>query len=241
MLPAFNEADNIRESVRRCVSAGEALELDDLEVIVVDDGSLDRTRAIVEELARSDPRIRSVHHPSNLGYGAALRSGLLAARLDRVFFTDADLQFDVHEVALLLEHAQHYGVVAGYRSPRRDPAIRRLAGWTWTRLVGSMFDLQVRDVDCAFKVFDRRVFDRIDICSIGALVNTEILVRARAEGFHIKEVPVSHFPRAAGRQTGLHPRVVLRALSELWTLHGELKQVAEGTPAGVSQQRSVKG
>lgn len=212
--------------MRRCLSVGEALELPAIEVIVVDDGSRDHTRVLVDAIAQEDARVRSIHHPRNRGYGAALRSGLLAARMERVFFTDADLQFDVAEVGLLLRHAQRYGVVAGYRSPRRDPWVRRLAGWTWTRLVGTLFDLHIRDVDCAFKVFDRRLFERIDIRSIGALINTEILVRARAEGFEIIEVPVSHFPRVAGQQSGLHPRVVGRALIELWTLHDDLRSVA---------------
>ena len=117
-------------------------------------------------------------------------------------------------------------IVAGYRAPRRDGWGRRLNGWAWTRLVDAMFGVGVRDVDCAFKVFDRRIFDRIPVYSIGAFVNTEILLRARAEGFRIKEVPVSHFPRQAGTATGANPRVVLRAMHELWLLRGEMGQLA---------------
>lgn len=225
VLPAFNEAPNIEESVRRCVQVGEGLGLR-FEVIVVDDGSHDATRALVDGVAAADRRVRCLHHPRNRGYGAALRSGLLAAAMDRVFFTDADLQFDLGQVADLLEHADHYGIVAGWRSPRRDPVGRVLLGACWSRLVGHLFDLQVRDIDCAFKVIDRKVLERIHIGSVGALVNTEILVRARAEGFAILQVPVAHFPRAAGRQTGASPRVVLKALRDLARLHGELRSLS---------------
>lgn len=221
VLPAFNEAPNIEAAVRHCVAVGEGL--GEFEVIVVDDGSRDETRRLADALAEADPRVRTLHHPCNRGYGAALRSGLLAARMDRVFFTDADLQFDVAEVGRLLAWADRYGIVAGYRSPRRDPWPRRLLGLLWSRLVRLLFRLEVRDVDCAFKVFDRRIFDRISIRSLGALVNTEILVRARAEGFHIRQVPVSHRPRLAGRQSGASPRVVYKALRELAALHGELR------------------
>ncbi|MFT6142650.1 MAG: glycosyltransferase involved in cell wall biosynthesis [Myxococcota bacterium] len=221
VLPAFNEAENIASAVQRCVDVGQTLDVP-FEVIVVDDGSRDATRSVLCSLTEANGAVRSIHHPQNRGYGAALRTGLLAARMDRVFFTDADLQFDVAEIALLLRHSDRFGIVAGYRHPRRDPIARRLLGYGWSRLVGVLFDLNVRDVDCAFKVFDRRIFDRFDLRSVGALVNTEILVRARADGERILQVPVTHFPRVSGQQTGASPRVVIKALRELAELHSDL-------------------
>lgn len=231
VLPAFNEAENIGHAIGRCVAVGETLG-SDFEVIAVDDGSRDGTRRIADAIAATDPRVRTLHHPHNRGYGAALKTGLLAARMDRVFFTDADLQFDVGEVRRLLAWADRYDIVAGYRAPRRDPWHRVLNGLAWSRLVDALFQTGVRDVDCAFKVFDRRVFERIRISSLGAFVNTEILVRARAEGFTVVEVPVTHYPRQAGQASGAHPRVVARAFRELWTLHGELKASAAPPLAG---------
>ncbi len=222
VLPAFNEAPNIGASVRRCLDVADALGLV-AEVIVVDDGSVDATRAVVDALCSAEPRVRAVHHARNRGYGAALKSGLFAARLERVFFTDADLQFDVGQLRELLRHADEADIVAGYRAPRRDPWPRRLNGWAWSRLVGALFDLDIRDVDCAFKLFDRRVFDVIDVYSLGAFVNTEILVRARAAGFRVVQVPVLHFPRQAGQATGANPSVIARAFLELALLRGELR------------------
>jgi len=158
--------------------------------------------------------------------------------MDRVFFTDADLQFDVDEIDRLLHHAEAYDIVVGYRSPRRDPLGRVLLGWGWSRLVGLLFDLDVRDVDCAFKVFDRRVIERIAIQSVGALVNTEILVRARGAGFRIHEVPVRHLPRQAGAATGASPRVILKAFGELLALHGDLRAVSRvSRPARAAARR----
>lgn len=229
VLPAFNEAENIGESVARCVAAAGELGLD-YEVIVVDDGSRDDTRQRVDALAADNPRVRAVHHPTNRGYGAALRSGLLAARMDRVFFTDADLQFDVREIGGLLAYAERYHIVAGYRAPRRDPWGRRVLGWTWSSLVGALFGLEVRDVDCAFKVLDRRIFDEIDISSLGALVNTELLVRARARGFTLVQVPVRHFPRRAGVQSGASPRVISKAVRELASFYWDLRAVSQAPP-----------
>lgn len=227
VLPAFNEATNIGPSVQRCVEVGGALGRD-FEVVVVDDGSADHTRAVVDAMAARDPRVRLVCHARNRGYGAALKSGLYAATKELVFFTDADLQFDVAEIERLLAWTDAYEIVAGYRAPRRDGWGRRFNGWAWTQLVDSLFGVGVRDVDCAFKVFDRRIFDRIPVYSIGAFVSTEILVRARAEGFRIVEVPVSHFPRRAGTATGANPKVVLKAVHELWLLRSELRRLPQG-------------
>ncbi len=229
VLPAFNEQGNVERAVTQCVQVAERLGLV-FEVIVVDDGSRDDTCAIVDAIAAADVRVRPVHHSRNRGYGAALKSGLFAARLDRVFFTDADLQFDVGEIGHLLDRADDFEIVAGYRAPRMDPWGRRLNGWVWTRLVDTLFHVGVRDVDCAFKILDRRIFERIPLYSIGAFVNTELLVRAKAEGFRVCEVPVTHLPRRAGQATGANPRVIARALHELWVLRSEMRSLGARAP-----------
>ncbi len=221
VFPAFNEADNLPTLLESAVKIGDQLCVE-FEIVIVDDGSQDRSAELLDVWARRDPRIKSVHHPRNLGYGAALRAGLRQARGELVFFSDADLQFDLREIALLLDHAEDVEIVAGYRAPRRDPWPRRLIAWVWGALVRVLFDLPVRDIDCAFKVFRREVLDAIPIESIGAFVNTEILARARAAGFRIKQVPVTHHPRMSGQQSGAHPRVILRALIELSQLFSDL-------------------
>jgi glycosyltransferase involved in cell wall biosynthesis len=224
VLPAFNEASNLPEGLaeaREVFSRAGAGRLD-WEVVVVDDGSADETAAVVRALAELEPRIRLVQHAQNRGYGAALRSGFEAATKSWVMFTDADLQFDLAEVDRLLAHTARFEIISGYRAPRRDPWNRRANAWAWGRLVNTVFDLGVRDVNCAFKLFRRDVLEGVRIRSSGAFVNTEILARARAAGFRIKEVPVSHFPRRHGVQTGAHPKVVLRAFGELARLYGEL-------------------
>jgi len=222
ILPAFNEAENIGPAIQRTIEVCGRLGLD-FEVIVVDDGSSDPTADLASRCTLTQPAVRLIRHPRNRGYGAALWSGIAAARKDYIFFTDADLQFDIAELKSLLQWASSYDIIAGYRVERADPWLRRFNAWAWGRLMTALFDLRVRDIDCAFKLFHRRVFDAISIQSIGAFVNTEILVRARAEGFSIHEVSVSHFPRKAGSQTGGNPRVVLRAFLEVFKLYRTLR------------------
>lgn len=221
VFPAFNEADNLPILLESAVKIGDQLGVA-FEIVIVDDGSLDESAGLLARWCARDPRVRSVHHVTNLGYGAALRAGLREARGELVFFSDADLQFDLREIARLLEHTEEVEIVAGYRAPRRDPWLRRAIAAVWGRLVRLLFDLPVRDIDCAFKIFRREVLDAIPIESIGAFVNTEILARAQAAGFRIKQIPVSHHPRRAGSQSGAHPRVILRALLELSQLYSEL-------------------
>ncbi|HKJ23714.1 MAG TPA: glycosyltransferase family 2 protein [Myxococcota bacterium] len=223
LYPVFDEAGNVPtllDETRRWAPrvAGR------FEVIVVDDGSRDGSVEAVERARAGDARIRIVRHERNRGYGAALRTGLRAARGRLIFFTDADLQFDLSELEGLLAHAESFDVVAGYRAPRRDPWPRRVLAFGWGTIVRAVFGLRVRDIDCAFKVFRREVIDAIPIASIGAFVNTEILLRAEQAGFRIHQVPVTHHPRRHGRQSGARPRVIGRALLELGRFWRELRR-----------------
>ncbi len=228
VFPVFDEERNIGRLLDEALDLAPRLAAD-FEIVVVDDGSRDGSARVVAERRRGAPRIRLIRHAANRGYGAALRAGLREARGELVFFSDADLQFDLDELSTLLAHARDFDIVAGYRSPRRDPWPRRLIAAIWGALVALLFDLRVRDIDCAFKVFRRRVLEEIPIASVGALVNTEILVRARQAGFRIHQVPVTHRRRRFGRQTGASPRVMLRALFELATRYRTLRRPLPGS------------
>jgi glycosyltransferase involved in cell wall biosynthesis len=227
VFPARDEEANLApllDAARR--SAGRFTP--EFELLVVDDGSRDGSASLVEHLAQDDPRIRLIRHAGPRGYGAALRTGLRAARGELVFFSDADLQFDLHELESLLVPALRFDVVAGYRAPRRDPLSRRLLARIWGAIVRALFELPVRDIDCAFKLFHRRVLEQVPLASLGAFVNTELLVRARSAGFRIHQVPVTHRPRRHGRQSGARPRVILRAVVELASLYRELRRPSAG-------------
>lgn len=222
ILPAYNEEDNIARAIdhARSVLLDLALEY---EILVVNDGSTDATAELVRDLIPTHPSLCLVEHDENRGYGAALKSGLRQAKGSLLFFTDSDRQFDVSELTRLFEWIDTYTIVIGYREDRQDHFLRRAMAWGWGVLIRFLFDLPVRDIDCAFKLFRREVFDEIFIDSIGAFVNSEILIRAKKKGFTIKEVPVSHFPRKLGVPSGAKPRIVGRAFRELLKLYRELK------------------
>jgi len=221
VLPAYDEEPNIAEAVAQATRTADRLVVEH-EVIVVDDGSTDRTAAIVGEVAAKDPRVRLVTHPANRGYGEALRSGFLAAELDFVFFTDADLQFDMDELERFLPYAGTVDVVAGYRVNRQDTFMRRMNAYGWNILVRMLFYVPVRDIDCAFKLFDRRALAAVDIESVGAMVNTELMVKLGRRGASVVEIGVHHRPRRAGRARGASPRVIATAFREVMRLRRRL-------------------
>lgn len=216
-FPCYNEEGNVRRVTEQAVRVLEELRAD-YEVIIVDDGSADATGAIADEMAAGNPGVRVIHHPRNLGYGAALQSGFRSAAKELVFYTDGDGQFDIGEMPALLPLMEDYDIVSGYRMNRQDNLVRKLGGWTWTRINSAIFSLRIRDVDCAFKLYKRKIFDEITMESTGALIDTEILARAKRKGYRITQRGVHHYPRTAGKQTGASPRVVFRAIKELLRL-----------------------
>lgn len=216
-FPCHNEQDNVSRVARQAVAVLEGLDAD-YEVIVVDDGSTDATARLADEIAAANPRVRVIHHPRNLGYGAALQSGFRAATREWVFYTDGDGQFDIGEMPALLPLLAEHDIVSCYRVNRQDNIVRKINGWLWTRVICLAFSLKIRDVDCAFKLYRRAIFDKIKMESTGALIDTEILARAARKGYRITQRGVHHYPRTAGRQTGANLRVILRAFKELWQL-----------------------
>ena len=221
-FPAHNEEANLRGLVEEALEALPAL-ADVFEIIVVDDGSRDATPAIADELAAAHPVVRAVHHPTNLGYGAALRTGFAAARFAVLGFTDGDRQFRVADLGRLLARFDGSDtgapdVVVGYRIRRADPLVRTLYARAYRLANRIFFGLRVRDVDCACKVFHRAALAGIAVESGGAFFSAELLIKLQASGHRIAEVGVPHYPRVAGSPTGAKPAVVVRAIRDFWSL-----------------------
>ncbi|MGZ6644675.1 MAG: glycosyltransferase family 2 protein [Solirubrobacteraceae bacterium] len=228
ILPCHDEAQNVERAIAEATAAGE-LVADAHEILVVDDGSTDATRELAQACAAADPRVRVLVHDGNRGYGAAVRTGIAAARLEWIFLTDADLQFDMTELARFVPLAQSSDIVAGFRTRRADPPHRLLNAAAWNALVRRVFDVPLRDVDCAFKLMRRDLVQALPLAAEGAMVSTELVTRAHDAGARIAELGVGHRPRMAGRSSGASPRVVLRAFRELRAVRAQLR---EGTPAG---------
>jgi len=215
VLPADNEQALIGATAQALADVLDGLGAD-YEIIVVDDGSKDATGEVIDQIHESHARILCIRHGVNRGYGEALRTGLAAAAKDLIFFTDGDGQFIPDELASFLPAvARGADMVIGYRNPRRDPPLRLLFAEGWRFLVHLLFGYTARDIDCAFKLMQREVWQRVQVRSGGATFSAELLTKARRCGYQVIELPVTHRPRLAGQATGAKLHVILRAFREL--------------------------
>jgi len=223
-MPAYNEEAILPTSLAEATAA-----LDELcanwEMIVVDDGSTDSTPRLLAEWAARDPRLRVLTQTPNQGYSKALIRGFLAAQRAAVFYTDADAQFDLREIARLAPLLAHHDMVAGFRLHRQDPPVRLLTSAVYNVLQGLLLGVRARDVNCAFKLFRRSFFERVELSSDGFLIDAELYARARRAGLTWAQVGVTHRPRQGGRTT-VRVRTISETLSELWRLRRTLAREA---------------
>lgn len=220
-LPAHNEEGNLETVVARFASELPKV-ADAYEIVIVDDGSRDRTGIIADQLAAADPRVRVVHHPVNRGYGGAVISGMHACTLPYLLLSDSDGQFDPADMSRLIAHIGDHDVVIGRRAQRADHLMRRINGKAWTMLSSMLFGLHITDMDCGFKLFRREAIEGLEMRSEGAMITTELMARLAGRRARIMEVDVNHLPRAAGIQTGNSPKAIFRAFRDLFKLYREL-------------------
>jgi glycosyltransferase involved in cell wall biosynthesis len=198
-FPAYNDSGTIASMVIRAVQAAAEL-TPDFEVIVVNDGSADATPAILDELARTYPHVRVVHHAKNRGYGGALQTGFRSATKELIFYTDGDAQYDPAELsALWARMTPDADLVNGYKISRSDPLHRIIIGRLYHHIVSVMFGLTVRDVDCDFRLMRRTIFERINLEKTSGVICLEMMKKVEDAGFRIVEVPVHHYHRAFGK------------------------------------------
>jgi glycosyltransferase involved in cell wall biosynthesis len=222
-LPCHNEEGNIER-----VTAGLEGELPRLaeryEIVVVDDGSRDRTGEIADRLAAANPHLKAVHHPINRGYGAAVSSGIRACTQPWVVLCDGDGQFAAADIGRLVAKVPEYDVVVGHRARRADPLMRRINGKAWTVLMRLLLGIRISDIDCGLKLFRRDLLDGLDMQAKGAMISAELMAQLAGRRARICEVDVSHLPRLTGEQSGASAKVIVRAFRELFLLYGRLRR-----------------
>jgi len=217
-FPAYNDSGTIASMVIRAVRAAAEL-TPDFEIIVVDDGSADSTADIADELARTYPQVRAVHHPTNRDYGAALQTGFRSATKELIFYTDGDAQYDPSELsALWASMTADVDLVNGYKISRADPMHRILIGRLYHYIVSILFGLKLRDVDCDFRLMRRTIFERINLEKTSGIICVEMMKKIQDAGFRIAEVPVHHYHRAFGRSQFFNVRRLFRTGRDLLLL-----------------------
>ena len=242
-FPAYNDSGTIASLVISALRTARTL-TSDYEVIVVNDGSADATADILNELARTYPEVRVVHHPQNRGYGGALRSGFAAATRDLVFYTDGDAQYDPAEMTVLWQAlVDGVDLVNGYKISRSDPLHRIVIGRIYHHTVKLLFGLKVRDVDCDFRMMRRAIFERVQLEKNSGVICLEMMKKIQDAGFNIAEVPVHHYHRAHGRSQFFNFRRLARTAADvmkLWfvlVVRREHQRQRAGAPATPGDRR----
>ena len=245
-FPAYNDSGTIASLVIAALHTARRL-TPDFEVIVVNDGSVDATAEIADELARTYPEVRVVHHERNRGYGGALRTGFAAATRELVFYTDGDAQYDPGELTQLWEALREdVDLVNGYKISRSDPLHRIVIGRIYHHTVKLLFGLKVRDVDCDFRLMRRSIFERVVLEKNSGVICLEMMKKIQDAGFRIAEVPVHHYHRAYGRSQFFNFRRLFKTavdVANLWVVlvlrREHLRTVPAG--AGVAAARPDRG
>lgn len=217
-FPFWNEEKNVRQVVEDAIPVAKEV-AEEWEILIVDDGSSDRTLEIGKEVARENRNVRVITHSPNRGYGAALREGLTNAKYKYIVFTDGDRQFDFSEVKRLIEKIRGMDIVIGYRKQRQDDFSRHVLMWMLKVWDYIFFRFYFKDIDCGFKMFKKEAVDAImPLRSEGAMITTEILAKAKQKNLKIAQVEVNHYPRKFGNQSGANIAVVVRAVLESFIL-----------------------
>lgn len=225
-FPAYNEEGNIAQTVRK---AKEVLEniAEEWEILIINDGSKDSTQKIANDLAAGDGRIKVISHKENKGYGASMKSGLYNARYPWIAFTDSDGQFDFSEISnfILTQEKTGADFVIGYYKDRKVNLWTKITSKVWETVVFILFNLKVKDIDCGFKLFSKKVIDALPKLEAerGAFISSEILIKAKNKGYKIVEIPVTHYPRKVGKPTGRNLNVIIKSFVDLFKLWLKLK------------------
>lgn len=215
--PAYNEEENLETHVKRVLLVLEEI-AEKYELLIVNNGSTDKTPEIADNLAKTHPSIRVIHHESNRDYGGALKTGFENCKFELIAYTDSDLQFDFEDVKPMLPFFPSFDAVIGYRKNRQDSLYRKFQSKIFNLLTKIMFRLKVKDINCSLKVIKKEFVDQIKITSRSSFIDAEILIKILKRGAKIKEMGITHYARTAGAATGHRPMVIFITFKEMFSM-----------------------
>lgn len=222
-FPAYYDENNIDKVVIKAIEVLEDLNLKDYEVIIIEDGSPDRTGEVADELAKKYSKVRVIHHKKNMGYGATLKDGFVNAKMDYVFYSDGDNQFNLEELKKFVALIPYTDIISGFRIRKQYSNYRKFTSFIYNLILRLLFNIDDRDVDCAFKLFPTKLFKQIEIESKDAFIDAEIMIKARLLNYSVTEIGVEHLPRKDGISTGARPSVIFRTIIEIYKYYKKYK------------------
>ena len=235
-FPAYNEAENIPKLLKSAVKILKEVANDYEILVIVYGGSSDGTIGIARRFAAKNKKIRLLIQPKEKkGIGYAKMMGFKNAKFPYIFYADSDNQFDLDEFRKFLPYIEEYDIIAGYRIKRHDPKTRIVISKIYNAMMRLLFGAKERDLDCAFRLVNKRVINSISLNCKTGVATTELLAKARGKGFRIKEIGINHYPRILGKpvfewEIGLNlpkPKVVFDILREIIALWFDIRMKGE--------------
>jgi glycosyltransferase involved in cell wall biosynthesis len=227
-FPAYYDEKNIEKVVDKAVEVLEELRLKDYEVTIIEDGSPDKTADAADKLSEKYPKVKVIHHKVNKGYGATLYEGFTTAKMDYVFYTDGDNQFDLDELKKFVSLIPYSDMVIGYRKKKQYSPYRKFTSFIYNIILRVVFDIDYLDIDCAFKLFKRDLFDKISVKTKDAFIDAEIMIKAHLLNYTSTELGVRHLPRVDGVSTAARPSIIFKTIWEIYEFRKEYKRMKNG-------------
>ncbi len=222
-FPAYNDEGTIAKIVSDADSVLNSI-IKDYEILIIDDCSPDNTGKIADKLAKSNKKIKVIHHEKNKGIGGVLVSGYKNAKKDYVFYTDGDAQYDIKEIEKLIKYIPQSDIVIGYRKKRADPFIRKLTSKVYNILIRVLFNLKVKDVDCSFKLIKKSLIDQIDLKTSSGFVDAELMWKLKKKYNHkIIQIPVNHYERKFGKTQFFKFKLIYDMFLDMFKIRFNLK------------------
>jgi glycosyltransferase involved in cell wall biosynthesis len=223
-FPAYYDEKNIDKVVHAAVAVLDGMQLKDYEITIIEDGSPDTTGEVADALARQYARVKVIHHQKNIGYGATLCQGFTSAKLDYVFYTDGDNQFDLSELRKFVAMIPFSDIIVGYRKRKQYSTYRKVTSLIYNYVLRWLFEIDYVDIDCAFKLFRRDLFDKITITTRDAFVDAEIMIKAYLLGYTSTEIGVRHLPRVDGISTAARPSIIVKTILDIYRFRKEYQR-----------------
>ena len=224
-FPAYYDEKNIDKVVHKAVQVLEEMQLKDYEVTIIEDGSPDNTAAVADSLAAQYPKVKVIHHAQNKGYGATLWEGFTTAKMDYVFYTDGDNQFDLDELKKFIAVIPYTDMAVGFRKKKQYSTYRKITSFVYNLILKWAFDIDYLDIDCAFKVIKTDLFRNITVSTKDAFIDAEIMIKADLMGYVSTEIGVTHLPRVDGISTAARPSIILKTILEIYNYRKEYKKI----------------
>jgi glycosyltransferase involved in cell wall biosynthesis len=212
LFPAYNEEENIRSAISKALEALRP-RFERFEILIIDDGSRDRTGQIADELAREHREIRVIHNERNLGLGPTLYKGYRSASCELVIQNAMDYPLDLKDLDKMLPLLDEADVVIAVRKTHAGyTPYRKLTSRVNRAMLRFLFKPRLRDYNYT-QLFKKKVLDSVEPTTRNTVfLAPEVIIRAYAMGFRIKEVDIDYHPRIAGEATSGKPSIVVRAI-----------------------------